>query len=239
MSTELATTPDLTNLPSTQFDDSVFDDLAKASDFLPRLQLYSKGKAIDKGKVRPGSYGIPMSKDDITDLGNSIDVLVLTRKPKAIDMGDTEAIISVYDPNSDEFKRIAAKSAERDSHCMYGVTFLVFERSTGKFLEFFCGTKSSRGEAGKLYQYMPLSQNEIDAKGLEGVEAHGPLPVTLKSKLVEKGSFSWFVPVVQACSTPIELPEAARVINEIHRFIAVKAPEVEKAPEQTGSRRAR
>lgn len=238
MSTELATV-DMTNLPSTQFDDSVFDDLAKASDFLPRLQLYSKGKAIDKGKVRPGSYGIPMSKDDITDLGNSIDVLVLARKPKAIDMSDTEAIVSAYDPNSDEFKRIAAKAGERDSHCMYGVTFLVYERSTRRFLEFFCGTKSSRGEAGKLYQYMPLSQNEIDAKSLEGVEAHGPLPVTLKSKHVEKGSFSWFVPVVVSCSTPIDLPEAAKVIAEIHRFLEVKAPEVEKAPEQTGSRRAR
>ena len=32
---------------------------------------------------------------------------------------------------------------------MYGLSFLVYERSTGRFLEFFCGSKSTRSERAK------------------------------------------------------------------------------------------
>ena len=50
----------LTQLPSTQFGtDDQFIELAKSTDFIGRLQLYTKGKAINKGQVRPGHYGIP------------------------------------------------------------------------------------------------------------------------------------------------------------------------------------
>ena len=65
-------------------------------------------------------------------------------------MTDSEAIIVSYDPDTEEFKRIAAQSMEKESHCMYGPSFLVFERSTASFLEFFCGNKSSRSEAKRF-----------------------------------------------------------------------------------------
>ena len=118
-------------------------------------------------------------------LGDTIDIIPLARRPKAIDMTDDEAIIVNYDPEAAEFKRIAAKSLEKESHCMYGPSFLVFERSRGLFLEFFCGSKSSRSEAKKVYPYLPLSQADIDAKAAKGEEVgdlqpHGPLPLTLK-----------------------------------------------------------
>ena len=102
------------------------------------------------------------------DLGDTIDIVPLARRPKALDMTDNEAIIVNYDPDSDEFKRIAAKSLEKESHCMYGPSFLVFERSRGLFLEFFCGNKSSRSEAKKVYPYLPLTQADIDAKAANG-----------------------------------------------------------------------
>ena len=69
-----------------------------------------------------------------------------------------------YDMESSEFKRIAAKSNEPESHCQYGPSFLVYERSTGRFLEFFCGNKSNRIEAKKLFPFLPLTQADIDAK---------------------------------------------------------------------------
>ena len=43
-------------------------------------------------------------------------------------MSDKEAIIANYDPTSDDFKDIAARSNENDSGCMYGTSFLVFEK---------------------------------------------------------------------------------------------------------------
>ena len=158
----------LDQLPSTQIgSDDQFADLAKSADYLGRLQLFTKGKAVNKRLVGPGNYGIPTG-EEVDDLGDTIDIIPLARRPKAIDMTDNEAIIVNYDPEAAEFKRIAAKSLEKESHCMYGPSFLVFERSRGLFLEFFCGNKSSRSEAKKVYPYLPLTQADIDTKAANG-----------------------------------------------------------------------
>lgn len=231
---------DLTQLPSTQVgSDETFNELAKSGDFLGRLQLFTKGKAIDKGLIRPGRYGIPESGDEIVDLGDTIDIIPLARRPKAIDMSDKEAIIVCHDHESDEFKRIAAKSLEKESHCMYGPSFLVFERSSGRLLEFFCGSKSTRGEAKKIYPFLPITEADIAARELSD-EPHGPLPLTLKSRLVEKGTYSWHVPVVVKCSTPFtNLPSMDVIVREIERFVNIKDDGVEKVSEEETNRRAR
>ena len=235
---------DLDQLPSTQIgSDDQFADLAKSADFVGRLQLFTKGKAINRKLVGPGNYGVPESDDEVIDLGDTIDIIPLARRPKAIDMTDNEAIIVNYDPATDEFKRIAAQSLEKESHCMYGPSFLVYERSTGRFLEFFCGNKSSRSEAKKVYPYLPLTQADIDAKAAAGndvsdLQPHGPLPLTLKSRLVEKGTYSWHVPVVVKCSTPFaKVPPMDRIVKEITAFLTIKDNGVERAQEQTGRAR--
>lgn len=229
---ELATV-DYSQLPSTQVGgDAMYDDLAKGAEFLARLQLFTKGKPIDKGLIAPGHYGVPESAEEITDLGTSIDLLVLARRPKAIDMTDKEAIIVSYNNESPEFKRIAAKSMEKESNCMYGPDFLVFERSTGRFYDFFCGSKSTRAEAKKIYPFMPLTAADIEARGLTDQEPHGPLAMTLKVKLVEKGSWSWHVPVVQKCSVPFDNLPADKVIAEITKFITPKEDGIERVAEE-------
>lgn len=226
MADENALVPvNLDQLPSTQIgSDKDFDDIAKSSDFLPRLQLYTKGKAVNKRLVQPGSFGIPVSDDEVTDLGDEIDIIPLARRPKAIDLKDAENIVAVYDVEDPEFKRVVVASAEKDSGCMYGPSFLIFERSTGQFYEFFCGTKSARTEAKRIYPYLPLTQGQIDANpALANQQPHGPKPMTLRSKLVEKGTYSWHVPVAAPCSTPFtEVPSAEEITKQITRFLAVK-----------------
>jgi len=215
----------LEQLPSTQIGtDQDFAAIAKSSNFLPRLQLYTKGKAVNRKLVGPGNYGVPLSEDEVTDLGDEIDILPLARRPKAIDMSDIENIISVYDVNDPEFQRISKTAEQKDSHCMFGPSFLVYERSTGQFLEFFCGTKSMRTEAKKVFPYLPLTPAMIEANpDLMGQKPHGPIPVTLKSKLVERGTYSWHVPVAMKCSTPFtKLPSAEMIYKEIEKFLAVK-----------------
>lgn len=242
MSTSTDLVPvDMTQLPSTQVgSDDAFNELAKSGDFLGRLQLFTKGKAIDKGLIRPGRYGIPESGDEIVDLGDCVDIIPLARRPKAVDMSDKEAIIVSHDHESAEFKRIAAKSLEKDSHCMYGPSFLVFERSSGRLLEFFCGSKSTRGEAKNIYPYLPLTEADIAARELSGVEAHGPLPLTLKSRFVEKGTYSWHVPVVVKCSTPFtNLPSMTAIAREIEKFVNIEDDGVEKVSDEQAGRRAR
>ena len=239
MSNEL-TTVDFNQLPSTQIgNDSAFDEISKGSqEFLPRLQLYTKGSAIDKGLIAPGRWGIP-DGDEVTDLGPSVDILPLARRPKAIDLSDTEAIVTNYDVKSETFKEIMERSLETNSGCMYGPSFLVWERSSGQFLEFFCGAKSTRSEAKKVYPALPVTEADIKARGLKGVQAHGPVPLTMRTKLVQKKSWSWHVPVIGKCSTPFEnLPTNEVIVKEIQRFVNPSEDNVEKVNEEA-NRRAR
>ena len=234
---------DFNQFPSTQIgSDEQFAELAKSTEYLGRLQLYTKGKAINRGLVKPGCYGIPASDEDVEDLTDEIDILPLARRPKAIDMTDTDAVLVNYDPDSDEFKRIAAQSLEKESHCMYGPSFLVFERSTGRFLEFFCGSKSTRSEAKKIYPFLPLTAADIARQKAAGhdvsnLEPHGPLPLTLKNRLVEKGTYSWHVPVVTKCSNPFaRMPTQEQLVKEITSFINCKGDGVETVKEPVGKK---
>jgi hypothetical protein len=199
-----------------------YNSLDKNDNLLDRLLLFTKGRKRAKGLPQVGHYGILESNDEVVDLGTSIDVLPLARRPKAIDMSNTVVVTVNYDFESDEFKRIVAQSLERKSHCMYGVSFLVYEMRSGRFLEFYCGTKSTRREAKNIYPFLPLTSADIRARRLEGVEPHGPMPVTFKVKLVTRGKFSLHVPKVAKCSTPFEPMPAPELIDaEIATFIGV------------------
>jgi len=233
----------LDQLPSTQIGtDEQFAELAKGGDYLGRMQLYTKSKANMKGLIPQGHYGIPESDEEIIDLGPSVDVLPLARRPKAIDMTDMEALVISYDMESEEFKRIAAKSTEADSHCQYGPSFLVYERSTRRFLEFFCGNKSCRIESKKLFPFLPLTQAGIDALAAAGndvsnLKPHGPIPVTLKVKVAENRKGTWHVPVVVICSTPFaSLPPDDVIVREISKFLAIKDNGVEKVQDSKPAR---
>jgi hypothetical protein len=244
MSNNTAMVPvNLDQLPSTQIGtDDQFAELAKGGDYIGRMQLFTKSKANMKGLIPSGHYGIPESDEEIIDLGPTVDLLPLARRPKAIDMTDMEALVISYDMESEEFKRIAAKSAESDSHCQYGPSFLVFERSTKRFLEFFCGNKSSRIEAKKLFPFLPLSQADIDAKAENGnavgdLKPHGPIPVTLKTKVAENRKGTWHVPVVVMCASPFTtLPSDDIIRREITKFLTVKDNGVEKVQDNRPAR---
>jgi len=240
MSNETALVPAFENLPSTQLgSDDGFDNLAKGGDFLGRLQLYSKGSAINKELIAPGHWGIPEGDDQITDLGKTVDLIPLARRPKAIDLSDTDAIITNYDMESKEFDRIAASSMEQNSGCMYGTSFLVFERTTCRFLEYFCGTKSTRSESKKIFPYLTMTAEDLTKRGLNG-EPHGPLPFRMNVKLVEKKKWSWHAPVVVKCSTPFSnLPTREVVIREMERFLNPSDSGTEKVQEPEGGGRAR
>lgn len=227
---------DYTQLPAVSMgSDEAFDDLAKGTDFLGRLQLFSKGNAINKGLITPGTWGIP-DGEEVICIGKTVDVIPYARRPKAIDLSDKTAIITNYDMESDEFQRIASASMQQDSGCMYGTSFLVYERSTGRFLEWFCGTKSTRPEAKKMYPFLNLTEEDIVARELEGVEPHGPLPFTMNIRLVEK-KFSWHVPVVIRCSTPFTRePTLEKVVFEMGRFLNPTDAGVEKVDEEESGR---
>ncbi len=196
------------------------------SNFLGRLQLYSKNKEVNEGLIPPGHFGIPEGDKRITKLGPTIDILPLAKRPKALDLSDKEAIINNFDPDSDEFKDIKKRSEQSDSGCMWGASFLVFERSSGRFLELFLGTKSARPISGDLSVYLPLAQADIDRKAAAGADVsqmkpHFAQPCTLNARLAnDKRGHTWHIPDVQPCTMPINnLPSSAVVIAEMQRFL--------------------
>lgn len=239
MSTAL-TPVDFNQLPSTQLGtDEQFEEFARNTDFLGRLTLYTKGDAVSQGLVPPGTYGIPDGQK-IIKLGPQIDILPLARRTKALDMN--EPVTANYDANSEQFKDIQARSVEPNSKCMWGTSFLVVERTTGRFLEFFPGSKSSRSRAGDIFPFLPLSQEDIDRKAAAGADVsqmkpHGPLPCTLKAEFIKSNKgFSWHVPDVHPCSVPFSnLPSQERINSEIDKFTHPKN-EVEEIQEEPGKK---
>ena len=176
------------NLPSTALAQNIetLDEVAKGTDFLPRIQLVTKGKYVDEGKIKPGRWGVPLpGGDDIEDLGDKIDIVPFVYRPKALDVSDRDAIVSVYDVEDPEFQRI--KSAPKNSGCMWGPSFLVLERSTGKLYELFFGNKSGRNEAGKLKPFL-LEQ----------------APASLSIRYKKTPEYGWHVPVITKCSEPFD-----------------------------------
>lgn len=235
--TDLAT---MSNLPATYVADdaAVLDELAKGAEFLQRLQLFQGGsQACNEGLIGPGEWGIPGNDDDILVLGKSIDLMFFARRAKALDISDRDAIVENFEFNSDTFQEIKRKSGDKDSGCLFGVAFLVFEASQETFLEFFCSSKSMRQEAKKMYPYLPRTQADVDAhtahvlakaaeekgKKLTKEEekawvaqvppARDARACTLTTRLIKKPTFSWHVPVVNDCSGGISKIPSVDVIS--------------------------
>jgi hypothetical protein len=228
-------------LPSLELaTDEEMKELTRGTDFLQRVQLVTKGKFVDTGQINPGRYGVPQpGGEEILDLGPEIDILPLVVRPKALDMRDHDAIIAVYDMNLPEFLSIKELSEQPNSSCMWGPSYLIIERNTGNFYEFFMGNKSARQESGKLRPFLPLSRERAEALG---EEPHGPIPCTLKARYVKRTAYGWHVPVVTKCSEPfVNLPPMERIRIEVEKFAAAKDNGIERVneEEEAASGRAR
>lgn len=205
-------------------------EVSQGSEFLPRIQLVTKGKYVDTGKIGPGRWGVPLpGGEEIQDLGPSIDVLPLWARAKALDMGDRDAIVAVYNSKDPEFQRI--KNAPKNTGCMWGPSFLVIERSTGKLYELFFGNASGRNEAGKLQPFLPSSDN-----------GGSPLPATLNIRYKKTPDYGWHVPVVTKCSEPFDpadCPSEEVITKELEKFRNPKAGVQKVEEEAPASKRAR
>jgi len=206
-------------------------ELSKGVDFLQRIQLITKGKYVDTGKITPGRYGVPQTGgEEIMDLGPQIDILPLSVRPKALDMRDREAVVAVYDMESKAFAEIKEAAAQPGGGCMWGPSFLVIERSTNQFYELFMGNKSARAESGNLIKFLAVSK---ESAARRGVESHGPMPCTLKVRYAKRGPHGWHVPVVTRCSEPfVDLPNVDAIREQVVKFNAAKDNGIQNVTEE-------
>jgi hypothetical protein len=210
---------DANRLPAASaWPDAVFDDLVCEAR-LERLQIYSSGKAVKERRIAAGNFGVPRGESDMLDLGPAIDVLILARRAKALDTSDPNGAVTVFDPSDSAFRRIRRDAESPDSGAMYGVSFLVFERSSRDLYELFLGTRSTRPVAKTLFPYLPLTAAEAEAKGLRA-KPRGPTPVTLVAVPIVTPNYSWFVPEVKPCAEAIEgLPPTSQLVAEVMAFL--------------------
>lgn len=191
-----------------KYDDKAFEAVVTSGNYLPRLQLMtSQSEKCKDGSFPINNYALVVG-EIFNDLGKEVDILVICFRPKAIEMGD--AVISCYDQNAEEFKRIATKSEQPNSGCMFGPEFLVYVPSHKKFATFFMGSKSARKEAPAVRALMQAA-------------------ATLKSKKITTPQYTWFAPQAVPCSTPFELPDMELLKKEVEKFNNPPAQEVEKA----------
>lgn len=218
----------LTNLPSVAVD---LNEYSAEVDFLPRIQLttFMTGAVKDE-KIKAGHYGVPQAGGEITDLGESVDLLPIAVRRKALDTS-SEPPLAVYDPSDPLYESIKDRSGERDSGCMYGPSFLVYERGTGQFYELFLGNATGRQEAARLAPYLPVSEAQAKANG---VEAKGPTPLTLGARVIKRKTQSWHAPVVHKCSTPFnKLPDTETIVATVNKFLNPKTNTGEAVEEAT------
>ena len=230
MTNALATLQKMKTGLATPQDDAAFDEMAQSTGFLGRVQLFgSNSKAAKKRLIQGGNWGIPVNDTTVIDLGEKIDIIPLARRAKAVDMSDLQNIVVNYDHSSDTFADIKARSSTQDSGCQYGVSFLVIERQSGRLLELFFGSKSSRPVAKNLYAHLPIDEATAKAKG---IEAKGPTPCALKSTLIEKPKFSWHAPEYDKSITPFkDLPPVDLIEKEVVKFLNADSDEVETTDE--------
>lgn len=185
----------------------VADALTK-SGFLPRLQLMTgNSKQCKSGKFPVNKYALISGQEHI-EVGEPIDVLVLVWRPKAIDTGSDEMIIS-HDIEAAEFKRIQEESDVKDSGCMYGQEYLVYLPSHEQFATFFMGTKTSRRESPNM---LALCQKAA----------------TLSAQEIKTKKYNYYSPAVVKCSTVFKLPSKEDCLEQIAEFNNPKIQEVER-----------
>lgn len=217
------------------------DALSNSTSYLQRMQLYAKGKMGPNGSlIDAGHYGVPKSSDMIEDRGTTIDVIVIDRKAKALDMSDLENIIVSHDVKSKEFERIVYQAENvKDSGCAFGPCYLIYERVTKQFYEFFCGNKSGRRESANINLYLPVTKQMIEEGLTTEKKPRFSKPLTLGSVYSKKGNFEWFSPTSEECLTPFDMPEVDAIRSEIERFRKNEEPEVETVDDSNKSKRKR
>jgi len=202
-----------------KYSDEVFDDEVKSSGFMPRVQFVTAN--TDKGKSGefPLNHFAIVQGDDYTDLGDQIDVLILTWRLKAIDFSGDQ-VINSYDKDDDTYKQIKERSTVRDSRCMYGPEFLIWLPKYTTFATFFCGSKSAHFEA-KLFK------------------VRIGLGATFFPRKIKSAKHTWYIASVKPCNSPFDRPDLEKAKAVADKFNNPPKQVIELAPEKVEGERER
>lgn len=187
--------------------------VAAAVDYLPRIKLcQGQSKEVGRKKVKsPGNFALIKTKEDIEDLGDEVEIVICAGRPKAMSTGDT--IISIFEDDSPEFKRIQADSKVKDSGCFYGPEYLVYLPSHECFATLFLNNPTARREAGAFHARL------------------GNAALLVSNFIEPEGSkYSWYGPQCKDLTTPIpNLPASEVFIEQADKFNSERSSQVKAA----------
>jgi len=231
--TALVNTGDGSNLPTvagdyhSKFADvpAVFDEIVGSGGFLPRVQFMSaKADICSSGAFPINHFALVRGTTNI-DLGEQLDVFVLSYRFKAFDISGDDMIIS-YDPASETFKDINKRSFAQNSGCMFGPEFLMYVPSQKTFVTFFMGSKSARIESQSI---MALLKRDDATNWL----------TLLPKKIPSKKYAPWWIGTGRACQTEYPIPSPEECERVVDAFDNPPAQQVEKVVEGETSERER
>lgn len=189
--------------------------VGQAKGYYPRIKLcQGSAKEVAKKKVKAGGcFALIKSKEDITDLGEEVEIIVCKGRPKALQTG--EVILTNYEKDSEEFKRIQDMSKEKDSNCMFGPEYLVYLPGQKIFATYHMNSATARQESGEMHEHLGN-------------------PALLRSHYIEKPKFSWWGPLVEDAPTPADLPTVEEFVAEIAKYMALRSSKIRKEEDVTG-----
>lgn len=192
--------------------DQMFDKMVTT--YLPRVQLYdSNSNAVKQQLIPIGEYGLA-SANNILPLGKEVKMFVCSMRFKAMDLNG--GVKSFYNPDHPEFGRIKKTSEGQNTGCLCGPEFLVYLPEYDRFATFFMSSKTMRREAPNVRNLM--------GKGC-----------LLRARLIEKKPYTWFGPVATPHTSPMRLPNATLLQQELDGFNNPPEEEIEAVDEKTAA----
>lgn len=181
--------------------------VSKNKSYLPRLKLCgAQAGECQRGQVGIGNYALIKSKEEVEDVGNSVDVIIVAGRAKAVQLSDPP--IQAFNPNSDLFKDIQEESTKKDSDAMYGPEFLVYIPAYETYATFFLCNPTGRRVAP-----------DVNARMKTGA--------TLGSRLIETKKYKWHGPIIKDCGAPLEVPDLQVLAEVATKFLEEKDSVVE------------
>lgn len=175
-----------------------------ASDFFPRLQLIQPAsKAIGRKQVKSaGVYSLTKGKDEVEDLGDTVNIVVCAVRAKAL--RTKGMLMSIFDPKDDEFAKIKNESRVKNSGCMWGPEFLLYlpdyDGGEGLFATFFMSSPTQR-------------------RSSKSVNARIRNKATLTSKFIEDEEHGWYATECNDCVEAFaNMPSAEDFAEQIKKF---------------------
>jgi hypothetical protein len=208
-------------VPQNKHDETAMSAVSAGGKFLPRLQLMTSRSEQCEINGFPTNHFAVVESNDYQDIGESVDILIISWRPKALDTKAEDGVISCYDPKfvdgkpTGVFAEIQKKSEGKDSGCMYGPEYLVFIPSLDLFATFFCGSKTLRYEVPQF------------KKRIGGAATLRPHMIHIK-----KGDRKYFSTKVYDCTTPLDVPEQTRITEEAEKFLNPPAQTTEAASDE-------